>query len=401
MYVLFVRHFPDFDHIVPIAHKLAERHPGQVRVIKQSSNLNLKNDYRAIFLSERHNIKVDGLFNCTRRFNMRGTVAHYISKVARYLPFPFAQRVFNVIKDKLAERKWAEALLDDLQPVAIGLDYMPLNALKQFNEIANVARSRNIPVVFLPHSAEVFMDFNLEVIRKQHIEHRIINRSELAEHYSNPDIPSLVLTSLGSSRYNREWMDVNDALVARTYPAEDLPDNPGTLKVLICTRPAIGFVGNDPLMSKLLAEPNLDLVIKGKPRNTGGMEGVESVGNKYPTTRLIQWADVIVIAGSSIAVDVLLYDKPLLHLKYLSPDHVFAYETFNACWSVDTQEELFSALERLKADKHDVPYAKEDVTKFIDHVVYDSGRVPDPLDEYAKYFERLGGLSGDLPRKDT
>jgi len=389
MFVFFIRMIPDLDHVVPIAHKLAERYPGKVRVIKQSPFFDIADDYRIKFLEKRHGIVVDHIYNCSRKITIRGSVGHALMWIARYVPINAAQRFFNKLKKNVFNQQWAEDILDELKPSVISYDFIPLNMHHALEIITRVAQARGIPIVLVPHSADVHTDHKVPYIHNQNIEYRIINRPALREAYSDKGNPDEVVVALGSSRYNREWTAINDELVLQEYPGDDLPNTDGHLKVLVLNRPAVGFYGFDPLISKIGNLPNIDVVIKGKPRGNDGMKGVDNIGTKYHTSRLIHWADVVVSAGTSVAVEVLLHNKPFLYLRYLSPDDTFSFHTFGACWTLHSEQELFSAIKKLGSGDDTLPYNQTHIDAFVQDVVYASGQTTDPLGDYADFYANV------------
>lgn len=397
MFVFLIRQFPDLDHIVPIAHALAERHPGCVRVLKQSPYFDIAGDYRIEFLEREHGIVVDHIYSLGTRHPFRHLFGRFLVALARNIPIPLIQPSLKALMKIIFNDTWADAALDDLRPKVLAYDYCPLQKYTQLKVLTRRAQSRNIPVVLLPHGADVLIHKNRPPVHKQDVDHKIINRPNIETAYSNPDKPNESLTPLGSSRYNERWNKLNIDLVLAAYPAEDLPNHQGRIKVLVCNRPAVGFYGDDPLLAKLQGLENIDLVIKGKPRSNTGMKNIHSVGEKYPTSRLIQWADIVIIAGSSIAVEVLLSDKPLLYLKYLSPNDIFVFANHGACWTINSEHELFDALSKLVQGDNQLPYNKSEVDAFIKEVVYAQKEIHDVLKNYANFFIQISCKS-DVPQ---
>jgi hypothetical protein len=103
------------------------------------------------------------------------------------------------------------------------------------------------------------------------------------------------------------------------------------------------------------------------------------------SVELCQWADVVLVIGSSIIIEPLLQGKPCLYLKYLH-ENTTLYEDFGACWTIHDEKQLQHALQLLRADKTDVPYAQSDVDRFLFDIIYGGQQKTDVLKDYEKFI---------------
>jgi UDP-N-acetylglucosamine:LPS N-acetylglucosamine transferase len=100
---------------------------------------------------------------------------------------------------------------------------------------------------------------------------------------------------------------------------------------------------------------------------------------------LSQWADVMLVIGSSILIEALTLDKPVLYLKYLHANTT-QYEEMGACWTIRNEDELKSALAALQQNPGSIPYASENVEQFLAEIIYGGHRHRDVLKDYEQFI---------------
>jgi UDP-N-acetylglucosamine:LPS N-acetylglucosamine transferase len=109
--------------------------------------------------------------------------------------------------------------------------------------------------------------------------------------------------------------------------------------------------------------------------NVSGISSVE----------LCEWADVMLVIGSSILIETLLQGKPVLYLKYLH-ENTTLYEEIGACWTVQNDNELSEALLALQTHKNQVPYSQEQVDRFLSEIIYGGLKKRDVLGDYEQFI---------------
>jgi hypothetical protein len=135
--------------------------------------------------------------------------------------------------------------------------------------------------------------------------------------------------------------------------------------------------------------PNLHLVVK--PHTRTGKEAVVYDAMPVPnvsdlsSVELCEWADVVLVIGSSILIEPLKLDKPVLYLKYLH-ENTTQYEDIGACWTISDEEELIRAIQSLIADPDKVPYGKVSVDAFLSEIVYGGGEKKNVLEAYKQFI---------------
>jgi hypothetical protein len=103
------------------------------------------------------------------------------------------------------------------------------------------------------------------------------------------------------------------------------------------------------------------------------------------SVELCDWADVILVIASSIMLESLIQNKPVLYLKYLH-ENMTIYDQYKACWTINSEAELETALVSLKRNKTAVPYFTGNVSRFISDFVYNGNRKQDILKGYVDFI---------------
>jgi hypothetical protein len=103
------------------------------------------------------------------------------------------------------------------------------------------------------------------------------------------------------------------------------------------------------------------------------------------TSELCEWADVVLIIGSSVITEALMQGKPVLYLKYLHANTML-FEECGACWTINNEPELKDALQSFENKRMEVPYGDENVNRFLSEVVYGGRNKRDVLKDYVQFI---------------
>jgi hypothetical protein len=133
----------------------------------------------------------------------------------------------------------------------------------------------------------------------------------------------------------------------------------------------------------------MEIVVKPHTRSGKEAEMYESIplANVYEfsSVELCEWADVMLVIGSSILIEILVQCKPVLYLKYLHANTT-QYEELGACWTIHDEAELKDALFALQKDKVHVPYPEENINKFLSEIIYGGCGERDVLGDYENFI---------------
>jgi hypothetical protein len=103
------------------------------------------------------------------------------------------------------------------------------------------------------------------------------------------------------------------------------------------------------------------------------------------TAELCEWADVVLVIGSSVITEALMQRKPVLYLKYLHANTML-FEKAGACWTIHSEADLKAALRAFQLRKMDIPYSDENVNRFLSEVVYGGRNNRDVLKDYVEFI---------------
>ncbi|MGD9097876.1 MAG: hypothetical protein PVF97_07295 [Desulfobacterales bacterium] len=418
MYLFFIRQFNDIDHITPLVWKM--RHDGHpVSVYCLNPAYDLRNDYRLSFLHD-CGIRVAYVYDeilsslgwhhwtlrwtskcCYAISNQLNRLSEDISTapaaLARRKTYKWAKKLFNRSKNRYYTDAWALALLKKTGAQALCFDH--INPGRHVvGVLLNAARRQSIPTFALPHGVFIYTNKEVRTGTTQdsrfdkfnHFDYVVTQNTLRKNVLTRAGVNSDKIHVLGSVRYSDEWMAENKSILPRQMDTA-LANRPGLKAVFMTTR--FAYKINVDRMLKtielLAARAHLHLLVK--PHTRSGSEAsvydnlsASNVSN-LSSVELCEWADVVLVIGSSILIEALKLDKPVLYLKYLHANTT-QYEEMEACWTIHNEQELLGAIESLKDNPKSVPYSKESVDAFLAEIVYGGGEKRDVLSVYQDFI---------------
>jgi len=421
MHLFFIRHFNDIDHMTPVIWKMAQsNYSVAVYCINPASNL--ENDYRLNFL-KKNGVKIDYLYNhFDRGLGLRHSIRRFFfSKclsLYRYILSSKKIQFFNII-DKLAQwlqkrgnrlyigaikrfynAQWAKGVIKQSGAKVLCFDWISSSSGKGMivGSLVKAAREMSIPAISLPHG--VFLYTNDHIKHNSSTEMRfekfnlfdfvVVQNPLRKEVIAKSGVDREKLVVLGSTRYCDEWMAVNRKILPRKMTAQNSVSQ--KLKVVfMTTRPSYRINVDQMLQTfKMLSlMDNVEIVIK--PHTRSGDEAaiyqdVElSDVSDFSSVELCEWADVMLVIGSSIIIEALKLGKPALYLKHLH-ENTMEYEVFKACWIINNDDELKNALLSLRDENYTVPYTDKDVNRWLAEIIYGGRNKRDVLNDYTQFI---------------
>ncbi len=417
MYVFFVRHFNDIDHLTPVAWKL-QQDGYLVAVFCMNLSYDIRQDYRLRFLKQQ-GVTVDYLYSA---FNENlGPVHQFLyalicasyqirQKLARDYHGPLGALtkllsrladfagtiVYKITRRIYYDHRWARSVLKRINAHAICFDYI-MPKLYVVDAFLKAARKMSIPVLALPHGIQLYTN---EITKPKSTETRRFTKFNRFDFIVAPNqlrkdflvkagVAKDKISVLGSARYCRAWIEQNSQIVPKE--AEKLSGRLTELRVVIMpSKPQCRLDLKRMFDScRMIAELNgIQAVIKPHTRT----RNIDQFG-EYPlpdvshmlTSDLCDWADVLLIVGSSVMTEALMRGKPVLYIKYLH-DNITLFEELGACWIIHNETELKDAILTLRADKNQVPYSKQSVAAFLTEVVNGGNSDRDVLDAYEQFI---------------
>jgi hypothetical protein len=384
----------------------------------------IRNDYRLDFLKD-IGVKVDyiynnfdqdlGILHRAMRFLFQRSYAlqrgldrkhrslsSILSNSFQVLARITGTKLYKLTRRKFYNLRWARNILEQTGAQVLCFDWVrPERYVVEV--LLRAAKEKSIPALALPHGVYLYtndlvkIDLTEDRVREKYnrYDHVVVQNSLFKKVLSKSGVEKEKIIVLGSARYCNEWMEEYKKILPRVMKSSD--ENSGKLKVVFMTTRSRYRVRVDKtvrtfdMLSRL---DEIDVLVKPHTR-TGkdvGMYKNMPLANvsDVSSVELCEWADVMLVVGSSIIVEALKLHKPVLYLKYLH-ENTMEYEEFGACWIIHDDNELQDALLSLKNTKTKVPYTNEDVDKWLSEIIYGGRGKRDVLKDYEEFIVNCVG----------
>lgn len=418
MYLFFIRHFNDIDHITPIVWKLIkDNYP--VAVYCMNPLYDIRNDYRLQFLKNQ-GATVDYLHEAFDQHrgifynNLQALVRSCGNLVIKLKNDRQRQSdIFTGLIGQLAGRlrsvsyklmrkwyyndRWAQTILKKTAAQVICFDHIRPK-LYVVDAFLKASRRMSIPTIALPHGVYLYTN---EATKPNATDERrlakfnrfdcIIVTNELRKALlTHSGVAGDKIFVLGSARYCGEWIEQNRKILPGGFDA--VSKESGKLKVVLMPSKPQCRVDVERMINtcRILADfEGVEAMIKPHTRTRNQKHVFDNITlpdvSHVLTAELCDWADVLINVGSSVITEALMREKPALYLKYLHANTTL-FEELGACWTIHDETELKNALLTLQADKNHMPYSKESVANFLKEVVYGGNNSSDVLGRYEQFI---------------
>ena len=401
MYLFLVRHFNDIDHLTPVVWKLKkDNYP--VAVYCMNPRYDISQDYRLNFLKNQ-GIPVDYVHMAigSQRSNLHDTMHSFIQwclgvqkridagerkqksivqkvcgraiQFLGSLSYKIARRVFY-------NQRWAETILRKTEARAVCFDHV-MPRLYVVDAFLTAAQNMRIPTLALPHGVHLYTNENTKpkatasrrFNKFNRFDHVIVPNQLRKDFLIQAGISDEKISVLGSARYCREWMEQNNKIVPRMID----PERHGNEKLKVVFMPSKPQcnVHLERLAATCLVLADLtEIKTMIKPHTRAGIAADIYQGLRIPvvshilTAELCDWADIILVIGSSVISEAIVRGKPALYLKYLH-DNTTLFEEIGSCWTIHDETELNDTLVFLQRNRSQVPYDEASIAQYITEVV--------------------------------
>ena len=418
MYLFFIREFNDIDHITPIVWKM-RRDNYPVAVYCLNPEYDLQNDYRIQFLKQQ-DVKVVYIFDeCGQALGLLHRITRFVSRTCfslanrldNHYPSAFhavfaalrrrakkiGKKYYKRSRKKFYDTSWAHDVLAKSGAQVLCFDHV--NPDRYVVEIfLQAANENSIPTLALPHG--VFIYTNNYVRNGSAEEDRydkfnrfdyIITQNELRKAVlTRAGVQRQKIFVMGSARYCNEWMKLNTSILPRTMKTNT--EKHGRLRAVFMTTRFAYRIDVERMLKTfdLLSElEGIEMVVKPHSRTGSEAKVYENLSltnvADFSSVELCEWADIVLVIGSSILIEPLKQGKPVLYLKYLHKNTT-QYEEFGACWTIHDEAELKEALLSLQENKTKVPYADENIDGFLSEIINGGKDERDVLGDYERFI---------------
>jgi hypothetical protein len=400
MLIFFINKFNDIDHIVPIVYKISKDSNKTINVYCLNPFYDLANDYRLNFLKNEFDINVEYIYQSLNNNSLSGILSILMCKNTGWKFSSLIALLQNkyewfskLIFENIYGEKWSRRFFEKYNPHILIVDGSTAASKNyNFSALENVAKQRLIPKISLPHGVPLFVKHpptydNAKAGLNNNTCDLIVSASyRWRKECIDFGISSEKLKVLGVARHCKEWEDVLQKIVPSNKFLDTTPKD--KLKVVYMDMGPDRYEDFKPIVEETLRKINaLDFVhLLFKPHtrsNKAHLELPDNVRNVHDINshNLIKWADVVIGMSSSIILGVLMQKK-----VYISPTYFrrikMVYEEHQACWSVDSIEELEKALISLKEKPFFKPYSQESINNFLTEIIYAGKEDKDVLKSY-------------------
>jgi hypothetical protein len=418
MILFFVRHFNDIDHLTPVVWKLNVEGRAAA-VFCMNLRYGLQADYRLRFLRDQgvrvdylphargarggriHDILQAGVRRAAaiaaRREADSGAPAGRAARWRAALADLAASLGAGWMRRRYYRTAWARRLLAQTGADCLCFDYV-MPGLYAVAPLMAAAREKAIPVLALPHGVHLFT--NDQTKPKATEERRLakFNRFDAVvvpnrlrrEILARAGVAPERLAVLGSARYCPEWLEQNRRIAPRRL--EPGAHDPARLKaVFMMSKPQVSI--DAPRLATTLtvlaeaAAAGIAVKIKPHTRTSDRLAADPRLDNAAHilSTELCEWADVVLVVGSSVVTEALMAGKTVLYLKYLHPNTT-RFEELGACWTIGSEPDLRRALAALDRERSRKPYGPQGVERFLWETVYGESAERDVLRRYTQFI---------------
>jgi hypothetical protein len=305
--------------------------------------------------------------------------------------------VYKLTRTLYYDIKWARSILEHTGAQAICFDHI-LPKRYVVDSFLKAAREMSIPALSLPHGVLLYTNektkpkstdkrrfakfsrFDFVLVPNQ-LRKEILVRTGVAEEK---------IFMLGSARYCDEWLEQNKTILPRVIDSNI--SSSGKLKVVFMqSKPQcrVDVERMSKTISLLADFAEIEAMLKPHTRMAGEKRYFDETQlpnvSHVLTAELCEWADVLLVVGSSVITEALMQGKPVLYLKYLH-ENTTLFEDLGACWIISNETELKMALSALQKNKTDIPYGEDNIAEFISEIVYGGGRHRDVLSDYEEFI---------------
>lgn len=418
--LFFLRHYNDIDHITPVIYKWAHLTGIPAGVLIRTGR-NYLQDYRIRFLQQQPNVSVSWIGEYLSARELRAlNLAPALSRKERRNPLRLVARAWerfvspapisleDAYSNDLGERILSKEFADANGGVVV-FDWVSLSETQRkfAQAVIEAAHRRGFVTISLPHGDSPYANrmFKIEDLNYNAWEHygnnpfdHVVVPNPLTATRYLPCRPAERVHTLGSPRYNREWLDILDPLI----PDFTTPKGEGNLKVVLFLRNPHFTIYWEELVRamKLITQfPEVHLVVKHHTRDDTAKTDptLESVGfdprrtpnlevvyDDVHSPSLIRWADVVLDLGTSVVNEAIVRGKPVLALEYLhaniSTTAHYLPQTAMYC-----RDHLYDAIAALIKNPSTRLYSEEERQRFIHEMV----EYPDEhvLERYVRFLQ--------------
>lgn len=149
----------------------------------------------------------------------------------------------------------------------------------------------------------------------------------------------------GSPRFDLEWMKI----LEKIYKKKTKNDNK-KIKVAFFLRPtSFSYDGIIKLLNQLKVMNNIEIKLNYKPRDVFPTKCSNISKSDMQSSELIMWSDIVITYASSIILEAVCRDKPIIYLDYIKIDDKNDISWFDELKFIKKAKKLDDVIKGLKS----------------------------------------------------
>ena len=425
MYLFFIRHFNDVDHIAPVVWKMKQdNRPAAVYCI--NPKYDIQNDYRLTFLKGQ-GIIVESIYDAfSQKLNMLHNAMRFLYlwfftkgkkldshhqenrwllllsrrgqiDLIRHHLRKLGHRLYKLTRKIFYNENWARYILEQTGARVLCFDHIIHNHYV-VAVLLRAAQDMSVPTIALPHGVYLYTNESAKpkstakqrFSKFDHFDYVVVQNQLRKNVLVRSGIGEEKIIVLGSARFCEEWIEQNMKILPRMINSNT--KNTEKLKIVFMTSKPQCRIDMERMLNTFDLLYNLseiELMIKPHTRMGVNPYLFDNLpqANAYDviTAELCEWADVVIVIGTSVMTEALMQGKPVLYLKYLHANTML-FEECGACWTIQNEAELENAIQSLRVKRMKVPYTEENVNRYLSEVVYGGHSKRDVLRDYVQFI---------------
>ena len=418
-YLFFLRHYNDIDNIAPAIYFFLAQSPAhQADVVIYSDDYDFTADENIDFLQQQFPKRfqcrwLGGFLGWTFRAPPSPPqAAKKPPSLLRELMQPVIKRLPTSFKEKLKLKTRAlqakKAAQQDATRLAKALADFLVEPVPPSLIIFDVNRSANMPnllqslrqqyegrIICLPVSPLIsynvlrqtdFYKIFSDEFRKAH-DYSAFDAIGMVDTYFSGSYDELLellgsdlnlgekVARLGSIRFCKDWLEVRSQYI----PPPPAVPREAPLRIAVLLSRALSNLNTSELTASLgiLAQfPEVSVVVKGHTRDVSFPADAWdefgqniSVNNEWSSSTLLDWADLVIFWGSSMALEGYVKGKTMICLDYMASNKNL-YATYSAGHVASCRDDLLKIVLHYAREQGEMTYHQEGCDKLIQDVVY-------------------------------
>jgi hypothetical protein len=378
----------------------------------------IENDYRLKFL-KKQGVTVKSIYNAfeqrthglhkTMRFlfqwfyakgnkfsSHRHEKPSLLSRPSKLAAQTMGRVLYELTRMSFYRKSWAHYLLKESEAQLLCFDHI-FPSRYVVSVLLEAAKDKSIPTLALPHGVYLYTNESYKAGTSSRQRFHKFNRFDyvIVQNQLRKDvlvrsgITREKIVVLGSARFCGEWIAQNRKILPRRIESNSQSQR---LKVVFMVSKPHCRVDIERMLNTFDLLSNFgEIEVMIKPHTRTGTNNRLFADLTLPnasnilTPELCEWADVVLVIGSSVITEALMQKKPVLYLKYLHANTML-FEECGACWTIHTEAELEQALKSLRKKSMELPYGDENVNRFLSEVVYGGQKKRDVLGDYVQFI---------------